>query len=47
VGRRTGPAGSILVVDSQTLAVVRIDPATGTQAIVTSGALITHPNGSR
>jgi DNA-binding beta-propeller fold protein YncE len=45
VGRRTGPAGSILVVDSQTLAVVRIDPATGAQAIVTSCALITHPNG--
>ena len=37
--------GSLLVVDSQTLAVVRIDPATGTQSVVTSGGLITHPNG--
>jgi hypothetical protein len=39
------PPGSLLVVKSQTLAVVRIDPATGTQSVVTSGGLITHPNG--
>jgi hypothetical protein len=39
------PPGSLLVVGSQTLEVVGIDPATGTQSVVTSGGLITHPNG--
>jgi len=44
-GGEPAPPGSILVVDVQTLAVIRIDPATGTQSVVTSGGLITQPNG--
>ena len=33
------------MVDRDTLAVIRIDPATGTQSVVTSGGLISHPLG--